>query len=63
MEPQCLKCNERLTKCTTYSTGDTFIAVKATAKSFTENSSRMIPYVCSKCGLIEWYVEKPSNFK
>lgn len=58
----CPKCNEKLTKCIIYN-GYDFKAVLINAKSFTENSSNMIPYVCSNCGYIEWYVEKPENFK
>lgn len=62
VEHLCPKCNEKLTPCI-INGGDSFIAVKKNAKSFTENSSRLIPYVCPKCGYTEWYVEKPENFK
>ena len=63
MEYLCQKCSTKLTKCIIYETGSTFSAVKLNAKSFTENSSRLIPHVCPTCGYTEWYVENPENFK
>ncbi len=62
MEHLCPKCNDRLTKSIVYG-GATFIAVKLNDKSFTENSSPLIPYVCPACGYTEWYVDKPENFQ
>jgi len=37
--------------------------IKEPIKYFTtKESSIVIPYVCSQCGLVEWYVDKPQNF-
>jgi hypothetical protein len=41
-----------------------FSAIKEPIKYFkTTESSPLIPYVCSNCGITEWYVEEPHKFK
>ena len=63
MEHLCPKCNNTLAKCIVSGAESKFSAVKLPVKSYTENSSGLIPYVCSTCGYNEWYVEKPENFR
>ena len=63
MDYVCSKCNTKLSKCIVYGAESTLSAVKQNVKTYTENSSRMEPFVCSSCGHIEWYVEKPDVFK
>ena len=64
MQYLCPKCNIILTKCTVTSSLGKFSAVKLPIKHFTtKESSDIFPYVCSECGYIELYVEKPGNFK
>jgi hypothetical protein len=64
MTHQCPKCSLDMTSSRATSAIGKFSAIKEPVKNFTtKESSPLIPYVCSKCGLTEWYVEKPENFK
>ena len=52
-----------MTKAKATSAMGTFSAMKEPVKHFTsKESSTLTPYVCSKCGYTEWYVENPENF-
>ena len=63
MERKCVKCDAVLTKCFATSSLGRFAAVKYPNKNFNaKESSELFPYVCSKCGYTEWYVDKPENF-
>jgi hypothetical protein len=63
MEINCPKCNEKMRKARTTSLGGKLSLVKEPIKYFTtKESSPLNPYVCSKCGYVEWYVEFPQNF-
>ncbi|WP_094551278.1 hypothetical protein [Petroclostridium xylanilyticum] len=60
----CSKCEKELTKARATSAIGKFSAIKEPIKLFTtKESSVMTPYVCSNCGYVEWYVEKPENFR
>lgn len=64
MEHKCPKCNILMTKSRATSAIGEFSAIKEPVKNFTtKESSPLIPFVCSECGLTEWYVERPENFK
>lgn len=64
MEYLCPKCSTKMTECRASSFMGKFSAIKFPIKYLTtKESSELIPYVCSNCGHVEWYVEKPDNFK
>jgi hypothetical protein len=60
LEHQCPKCNIVMTR--TRATGK-LSAIKEPIKNFTTKFSPLIPFVCSNCGLTDWYVEEPYKFK
>lgn len=66
MDRQCVKCGTNLTAGIAIYGGDgKFAAYK---EPYTDIKSRKTateirPYICSKCGYIEWYADKPENFK
>ncbi|AUG56820.1 hypothetical protein HVS_04400 [Acetivibrio saccincola] len=63
MNINCLKCNNKMTKSRASSLSGKLTLIKEPIKYFTtKESSIVIPYVCSQCGLVEWYVDKPQNF-
>jgi predicted nucleic-acid-binding Zn-ribbon protein len=64
LEHQCPKCNIVMTRSRATSAVGKFSAIKEPIKYFTnKESSPLIPFVCSNCGLTEWYVEDPYKFK
>ncbi len=64
MEHQCAKCNIKMTRSRAVGGRGKLSAVREPVKYFTnKESSTLIPFVCSQCGLTEWYVENPENFK
>ena len=64
MKVTCPKCNTLMTKSRATSGLGKFSAIKEPVKYFVSGeSSPLIPYVCSKCGFTEWYVEKPKFFE
>lgn len=64
MEVSCPKCKTIMTRARATSAIGKFSAVKEPVQHFTtKESSQMLPFVCSECGYVEWYVEKPENFK
>ena len=66
MDKKCVKCETILTKSIAIAGGDgNFVAYK---EPYTELKNKktvteMRPYICSNCGYVEWYVDKPENFK
>ncbi len=66
MDKKCLKCETILTKCIAIHGGDgNFVAYKEpyTDLQNRKTATEMHPYICSNCGYVEWYVDKPENFK
>lgn len=60
----CRNCGVKLTKCTATNTVGQFSAIKKQDRAFAaKKTSELVPYVCSTCGLTEWYVKEPSIFK
>jgi len=60
----CSKCKSNLTKSRATSVVGKFSAIKEPVKNFTtKENSPLVPYVCSNCGLVEWYVDNPERFK
>lgn len=63
MRYNCPKCKCLMTKSRATSAIGKFSAIKEPIRYFsTKESSPIIPYVCSNCGLVEWYVEEPNKF-
>ena len=63
MEKKCTQCATVLTKSKATSALGVFSAMKEPVKYFTkEESSELHPYVCSNCGLTQWYVDEPQKF-
>jgi predicted nucleic-acid-binding Zn-ribbon protein len=61
---KCIKCETILTNSFLDSLGaSNFSVIKKSVKLFLNKKSAFSPFVCSKCGYIEWYVNKPENFK
>lgn len=67
MEHFCPKCsNIALTRCIAPVQGIREILVYKPPVKWRESQnqdSKAIPFVCSNCGYIEWYVENPEKFK
>jgi hypothetical protein len=60
---QCTKCKEVSMKARASSLAGKLTLIKEPVKYFTTKESSIVtPYVCPKCGLVEWYVDKPENF-
>lgn len=64
MEHYCPKCNCELTKCLASGGIKNLTVIKLPEKIFTsKETSGVFPFVCSNCGYIEWYADKPENIK
>ncbi|XIG85405.1 hypothetical protein C1N86_08620 [Priestia aryabhattai] len=61
---KCSKCDSTLTKARIQSSPGT-VGVNRTPTSVLNNNhnySELIPYVCSSCGYVDFYVEEPGKF-
>lgn len=61
---KCSKCDSTLTKARIQSSPGT-VGVNKTPSSVLNNNhnySELIPYVCSSCGYVDFYVEEPMKF-
>jgi hypothetical protein len=66
MKKICLKCGTVLTESVAIHGGDgNFVACKAPSTELKNKKTvtEIRPYICSTCGYVEWYVDKPENFK
>lgn len=64
MNFSCPKCNCILTKCIATCGIKKFSVTKLPEKIFaSKETSDIFPFVCSTCGYIEWYADKPENLK
>jgi formate-dependent nitrite reductase cytochrome c552 subunit len=66
VDKKCVKCEAILTKSIAIVGGDgNFVAYKEpyTDLQNKKTVTEMRPYICSNCGHVEWYVDKPENFK
>lgn len=61
MERKCSNCDELLIKGLAYKLYNGALSVRFDKGDIFEKSSKPIisPYVCKKCGFVEWYVDKP----
>ncbi|MGF9887508.1 hypothetical protein ABEX78_02550 [Priestia megaterium] len=61
---KCSKCDSALIKARIQSSPGT-VGVNKTPSSVLNNNhnySELIPYVCSSCGYVDFYVEEPGKF-
>jgi predicted nucleic-acid-binding Zn-ribbon protein len=66
VDRKCVKCETILTKSVALVGGDgNFVACKAPCTELKNKKTvtEIRPYICSNCGYVEWYVDKPENFK
>ncbi len=60
----CSKCDSTLTKARIQSSPGTVGINKTPSRVLNNNSnySELVPYVCSSCGYVDFYVEDPEKF-
>ncbi|MBE3571056.1 MAG: hypothetical protein IMW92_13460 [Bacillales bacterium] len=58
----CSKCNHELVACYIRNSLELYIK-KLPKKLMSKKESVVDPYVCTNCGLTEWYVREPDKFK
>jgi len=64
MEYSCSKYKWILTKCIATGGIKNFSVTKLPEKIFvSKETSDIFPFVCSTCGYIEWYADKPEDLK
>ncbi len=64
MERTCSKCNTVLTKCIADTEcGQLTLFIPRLKLMGKKRHDVAIPFVCTNCGYVEWYVESPENFK
>lgn len=67
MEPTCLKCGITMTEGELDHAGPFRVYKKENKKSLLGPNSNAItdikPYICPKCGLVQFYVENPQKFQ
>jgi predicted nucleic-acid-binding Zn-ribbon protein len=66
VDKKCVKCESLLTESVAIVGGDgNFLAFKApyTELKNKKTATQIYPYICSNCGYVEWYVDKPENFR
>jgi hypothetical protein len=61
---KCSKCDSALTKARIQSSPGTVGINKTPSRVLNNNHnySELIPYVCSSCGYVDFYVEEPRKF-
>ena len=64
MEHHCPACQIPLTRTVVLGIMGKFLVSKEPAHPFTlKGSSPILPFVCSQCGLTQWYVDEPDQFQ